>query len=123
MSIQEIIATQGQLVHTIIAGKIVTIYHGIIMEHSTDVEDLYSAQLGYCKDGITDPYDIHDINDFIGINFHLIQQTGGRMTYNGKFIQPSRISQTDGNSLSFTEEFYYDNTPMNIFYLKGLMRV
>lgn len=79
---------------------------------SSDVEDEEMLREPFGKKSLTD-------EEFVGICFHLIQQTGGKLLYDDKEVKSRDISQTSGepvkrnSTISFGKQVMTFNQLLN----------
>lgn len=68
-----------------------------------------TEELSYGYSNGDNPSDaVHSLEDFIGISFHLIQQTAGRLTYKGKEVNATTTNQTSGDTAEPSWKVKYD---------------
>lgn len=73
-------------------------YKGFDMLNPTgEVETFEDADLGFSDGG--EESLVSSANDFVGLSMHLVQQTGGKLTYKGKPVEPSTMGQASGEPI------------------------
>jgi hypothetical protein len=89
-----------ELVHRFNSNKdLITEYGDYLYNHGSGYDSTDDAAFGY-SDGTTKNNLVYDVYSFVGCTFHLIQQTGGNLFYNGIKISAFSMDDTSGVSLN-----------------------
>jgi len=101
-----------KLTHVKRDGVIVSIYGDWKFINSSEAETIEEAGYGFSDGGEPNNLEINDAADFVGIVAHLIQQTGGFLTYKSKAVSLIDMNDTGGGRLKLNARLEYDGKEM-----------
>lgn len=106
-----------KLEHKHNGSNVVSSFDGIQFVHPSDCETVEDANWSFSDGEI--PLRITTDGEFLGVCFHIIQQVGGHVQYNGNIVSAYAFWQTSGSPLEPNDEILLNG---DITLLKDLRR-
>ena len=89
-------------------GVIISIYGDWKFVNSSEAETIEEAGYGFSDGNKPNNMEINNAADFVGIVAHLMQQTGGFLSYKSKAVSLIDMKDTCGGRLNLNARLNYD---------------